>query len=100
MSSELNLIQMAWRAGKIVRGDSLLPAISQNKAKLVVCSSDMGDNRKKKVRDKCTFYKVPLLELDPEEFSRISGRAGKALGITDPGFAQAILKAAGKQVCD
>lgn len=95
MADPVNLLGLALRAGKTVRGDALLPAIAAGKIRLAVIQADMGANRKKKIMDKCKTYQVPLLELPVEQYERIGPKAGAALGITDRGFADAIEQAAG-----
>ena len=59
MNKITNLIQLAYRAGKVAKGDSLLVSIQKSQAKVVIVSSLCGQNRMKKIRDKCTFYNVP-----------------------------------------
>lgn len=89
----VSLLQMALRAGKTVRGDGLLPGISSGKVLLTVASDDLGNNTRKKLQNKSATAGVPLLWLDPLQFNEISQKAGKAYGVTDQGFADAILKA-------
>lgn len=104
--SIVGLLQLAMKAGRYVRGDGLIPAIQSNKAKLVVYDSEMGANRKKKLNDKCRSYQVPILEMNHDEFDSISTKAMKALAITDPGFAKAMIRKAGldentrSEICD
>lgn len=86
----VNLLQFAMAAGKTVRGDGLLPAIRSRKAKLIVLSTATGKNTRKKILDKCTSYSVPVVELEAEEFDRISRKAMTALAVTDDGFARKI----------
>ena len=84
------LIQMAMRAGKTIRGDGLLPAITSGKAKLVIYSSNCGDNRRNKLLNKCATAHIPCLEMPQEDFDRLSSKAMSSLGISDTGFARAI----------
>ncbi len=83
------------RAGKLVTGDeSVLKEVRSGEAKLVVIAEDASDNTKKKFRDKCSYYNVPILEV----FSRaeLGASIGKAervvIGVTDTGFAQMLQK--------
>lgn len=85
-------IQMAMRARACVMGDTLIRAIQNGNAKLVVYSSVCGANRTKKLKDKCAYYDVPLFEMEAEEFSCISNRAAMSLGITDQNLASGIMK--------
>ncbi|CDN44357.1 Probable ribosomal protein YlxQ [Paenibacillus sp. P22] len=89
----LSNLGMAMRAGKVITGDeTVLKAVRQGKARLVLVAADASDNTKKKYRDKCSSYGVPLAEA----FTRDS--LGQALGkeervivaITDSGFANMI----------
>jgi ribosomal protein L7Ae-like RNA K-turn-binding protein len=89
----LSLLGMAMRAGKIATGDeTVLKAVRQGKAHLVIVAGDASDNTKKKYRDKCSTYGVKLTEA----FDRIA--LGEALGkservliaITDAGFSKSI----------
>ncbi|WP_420849556.1 L7Ae/L30e/S12e/Gadd45 family ribosomal protein [Paenibacillus montanisoli] len=89
----LQMLGMAMRAGKLVTGDeTVLKAVQQGKAKLVIVAGDASDNTKKKFRDKCASYKVKHVEA----FDRITlGEAiGKServlLGVTDSGFSNSI----------
>ncbi|SDW26561.1 ribosomal L7Ae/L30e/S12e/Gadd45 family protein [Paenibacillus sp. CF384] len=89
----LNMLGMAMRAGKLVTGDeTVLKAVQQGKAKLVIVAGDASDNTKKKFRDKCTTYNVKLVEA----FDRITlgdaiGKSERVLiGVTDSGFSKSI----------
>ena len=65
MNKVTNLIQLAYRAGKVAKGDSLLVSIQKSQAKLVLVSSLCGQNRMKKIQDKCTYYNVPYIVVEP-----------------------------------
>ena len=52
------LLGIAARARKVATGDSVMAAIRQNKAKLVLLCTDCGSNAQKKIQDKCRFYGV------------------------------------------
>ena len=92
MNKWIQLVQMAMRAGKVKLGDNLIPSIQQKKAHLVLYSDICGKNRKKKIKDKCTTYTIPYVEVDEKEWQQISIRKISALAICDFGFARAILK--------
>lgn len=89
-SKASGLIQMAMRAGRTVRGDGLIPAITSGKVRLVLVSSACGDNRRKKLLDKCRTADIPCLEMPAAEFESLSSKAMSSLGISDAGFARAI----------
>ncbi|MBO6138032.1 MAG: ribosomal L7Ae/L30e/S12e/Gadd45 family protein [Lachnospiraceae bacterium] len=57
----LSLLGLAVKAGKVVSGEfSTENSIKRHKAKVVIVAEDASDNTKKKFRDKCKFYKVPI----------------------------------------
>lgn len=93
VNKAINLCQLAVRAGKFVRGDSLIGAIQSGKARVVLYSDACGANRLKKITDKCASFGVPCYAVEAAQFDKIGDKAGLALGITDKGFAQAIIKA-------
>ena len=92
MDKLIHLAMMAMRAGKVEMGDRLIPSIQQKKASIVLVSSSCGNNRKKKLKDKCTTYEIPYAEIPEEEFQKISTRSISSFAIADAGFAKAILK--------
>lgn len=90
VSPVVSRCQLALRAGKIARGDALIPSIQSRKAKLVICSQDCGENRKKKVKDKTSSFSVPLEMLPAELFDQINPGISGAFAVTDAGFAKSI----------
>ena len=79
------------RAGKLVTGEELTIAdIRRNKAKIVFVANDASENTKKKrVKDKSSYYEVPCFELFSEaEITQMIGRPRKVFGILDNGFAK------------
>ena len=90
MNKVTNLIQLAYRAGKVAKGDSLLVSIQKSQAKLVLVSSLCGQNRMKKIQDKCTYYNVPYRVVEP--LDDVSYKKMSAIAIVDSGFAKAIIE--------
>jgi ribosomal protein L7Ae-like RNA K-turn-binding protein len=88
----ISLIQLAIASGNTSKGDQLIGSIQSKKAKLVLFSSETGENRKKKIIDKCTTYNVDYLECDPSILDALSHRTIRSLAILDTGFASAIAK--------
>ncbi|OZU90281.1 50S ribosomal protein L7ae [Virgibacillus indicus] len=89
----LNMIGLAYKAGKCSLGeDAIVRDIQQKKAKLVLLASDTGVQTKKKLTDKCKFYKVPFLVADDREtLSQAIGKSQRvAIAILDAGFADKI----------
>ncbi len=92
MNKVTNLIQLAYRAGKVAKGDSLLVSIQKSQAKLVLVSSLCGQNRMKKIQDKCTYYNVPYIVVEPSVLDDVSYKKMSAIAIVDNGFAKAIIE--------
>lgn len=84
------LLQMAFRAGKIIRGDGLIPGIQSQKVKLVLYSCACGENRKKKLKNKSKSYGITCLEVSNEILDNVSYKPMSSLGVSDAGFAKAI----------
>lgn len=57
MNKEVQLLQLAIKAGKTVSGDRLIPAIQSQDVYLVLMNRTCGNNRKKKLRNKCAFIR-------------------------------------------
>ncbi|UFU01066.1 YlxQ family RNA-binding protein [Radiobacillus kanasensis] len=87
----LNLLGLAYRAKKCTLGEeSIIRDIQRNKAKLVLLASDIGQQTRKKITDKCTYYKIPWQVVDDRDtlshaLGKSSGRV--AVAILDQGFA-------------
>lgn len=91
----LSLLGLAKRAGKVASGEfSTETAVKAGKAYLVIVSEEASDNTKKKFNNTCTYYKVPIHFYGrKEELGRCIGAEFRAsLAVTDPGFAEAIIK--------
>jgi ribosomal protein L7Ae-like RNA K-turn-binding protein len=88
----LNLLGLAMRAGKLVTGEELtLKDIRNNTAKFVFVAADASENTRKKIKDKCSYYNVPVSEsLTQSEMSHAIGRSRMIIGINDQGFAAKI----------
>lgn len=88
-----NALALANRAGKVVSGDRVLPAIRNNSAKLVLIANEASDNTKKRYNDKSNFYKVPVVEVSSFELlSKAIGKHNRMyVAITDQNFATMIL---------
>ncbi|WP_274651504.1 L7Ae/L30e/S12e/Gadd45 family ribosomal protein [Paenibacillus humicola] len=89
----LSLLGMAMRAGKVVTGDdTVLKALRQGKARLVLVAGDASDNTKKKYRDKCATYGTRLLEaFDRTALGEAIGKPDRVIvAVADAGFASSI----------
>ncbi len=95
MSKALSQLGLATRAGKLVTGDELvLKMIRSSEAKLVIVAGDAAPNTRKKFRDKCATYEVPLMiGFDRERLGSSIGKPERVvLALTDQGFADMITK--------
>lgn len=96
----LNLFSLARKAGRIASGEfATEKAVKSKKAYLVCISEDASDNTKKKFRNMCDWYKVPVICLaDKENLGRSIGcQSRSSLAVLDQGFAGAIQKALGTE---
>ncbi|MBS4770174.1 ribosomal L7Ae/L30e/S12e/Gadd45 family protein [Carnobacteriaceae bacterium zg-ZUI240] len=93
---QLNLFGLATRAGMLVSGEeTVLSEVKKNKAKLVVIANDLSENTKKKMMDKCHYYKVDCIEqFTTIEMSQAIGKKRSILAFTDNGFANSFKKLA------
>ena len=92
-SNYLNLVGLAYRAGKCSLGEeTIVKDIQQRRAKLVLLANDIGPQTRKKITDKCTTYEVPFAIADDREtLSHAIGKSQRvAIAILDAGFAAKI----------
>ncbi len=89
MSNLNGLLGLATRARKVASGDSVLKSLQNKSAKLVLICEDTGNNTKKKLIDKCTYYEVPYGFIDSTILNQAIGEYNKkAVAILDEGFAK------------
>lgn len=91
----LQMLGLAQRAGRLVSGEFMTEsAVKSYGAYLVVIAQDVSENTRKKFRNMCEFYEVPIREYaTKDELGHSLGKEFRAsLAVTDEGFAQAILK--------
>lgn len=91
----LSMIGLATKAGKTVSGEFMTEReIKSGRVALVVVAGDSSDNTKKKFRDMCEFYKVPIYFYgDKDTLGHAMGKEFRAsLAILDEGFAKGIRK--------
>ena len=96
----LSLVGLATKAGKTVSGEfSTEKSVKTGKGYLVIVADDASENTKKKFRNMCEFYQVPICFLsDKEGLGRAMGKEFRAsLAVQDENFADAILKALEKE---
>ena len=91
----LSLISLATKAGRCASGEFMTEGQTKSgRASLVVVAEDASDNTKKKFRNMCEFYEVPVYFLaDKEELGKFCGKEFRAsLAVQDENFAKAMLK--------
>ena len=91
----LSLIGLATRAGKTASGEFCTEKeVKTGRAALVIVAGDASDNTKKKFRDMCEFYEVPIyFYKDKDTLGHAMGKEFRAsLVILDEGFAKGIRK--------
>ena len=91
----LSLIGLATKAGRTVSGEFMTEReVKSGQAALVIVADDSSDNTKKKFRDMCEFYKVPIYFYgDKDTLGHAMGKEFRAsLAILDEGFADGIRK--------
>ena len=91
----LSLIGLATKAGQTASGEFMTEReVKTGRAALVIVAGDSSDNTKKKFRDMCEFYKVPIYFYgDKDTLGHAMGKEFRAsLAISDEGFAKGVLK--------
>ncbi len=91
----LSLVSLATKAGKTVSGEfSTEKAVKDFTAELVIVAEDASDNTKKKFKNMCDFYEVPVYFYgDKDTLGHAMGKEFRAsLAVTDEGFAKGIRK--------
>ena len=94
----LSLVGLATKAGKVVSGEFMTAkSVKEGQAHLVIVAKDASDNTKKKFRNTCEYYQVPIyFYSDKVSLGKSMGKEFRAsLGILDKGFAQAIISKMG-----
>ncbi|WAA10754.1 YlxQ family RNA-binding protein [Fervidibacillus albus] len=90
----LSLLGLANRAGKIVTGEEfVIKEIQKGRAKLVVLTEDVSDQTLKKMKNKCSFYGVPLKQKGNRYAlgAAIGKHARVCVAVTDEGFAKKLI---------
>ena len=89
----LSLIGLATKAGKTVSGEFMTEKETKSgRAKLVIVAEEASENTKKKFRDMCAYYKVPIFFFeDMDTLGHAMGKEFRAsLAVLDEGFAKGI----------
>lgn len=91
----LSLIGLATKAGKTASGEFLTEReVKSGKAALVIVAGDASENTKKKFRNMCDYYKVPIYFYeDKDTLGHAMGKQFRSsLAVLDEGFAKGIRK--------
>lgn len=91
----LSLIGLATKAGRTVSGEfSTEKEVKSGRAALVIVADDASDNTKKKFKNMCDFYHVPIyFYKDKDTLGHAMGKEFRAMvAVTDAGFAKGIVK--------
>lgn len=94
-SKVLSLISLATKAGKTVSGEFCTEKeVKSGRAFAVVVAADASENTKKKFKNMCEFYKVPIyFYADKDTLGHAMGKEFRAsLAILDEGFAKGMKK--------
>jgi ribosomal protein L7Ae-like RNA K-turn-binding protein len=88
----VEVLGLARRANCLVSGESLWKAIKNNQVNVVVANNLIGNNNRKKLIDKCSFYSIRLLFVDHfEEISKSIGLDNRQMvGVANAGIAKLI----------
>lgn len=98
----LGTLGLAARARKTVTGtDGVCTALKDGKAFAVVTASDISDNTRKRLSDKCAFYGVTLIDAGVTQ-DRLGTALGKqsltaAAAVCDRSLADAVISVYGSE---
>ncbi|MGL4522886.1 MAG: YlxQ family RNA-binding protein [Bacilli bacterium] len=98
-----SLLGLCARARKLVTGEELvIKEVRTGKVKLVIMANDASERTKKTVRNKCSFYEVPLQEFGERTAlgQAIGKEARVIIGISDAGFAKSLKKLIAEHVSE
>ena len=95
LNKVLSLVSLATKAGKTVSGEfSTEKEVKTGRAALVIVADDASANTKKKFKNMCDFYEVPIyFYQDKDALGHAMGKEFRAsLAVLDEGFAKGIMK--------
>ncbi|MGN0242574.1 MAG: L7Ae/L30e/S12e/Gadd45 family ribosomal protein [Lachnospiraceae bacterium] len=88
-------LSLAMKAGHVASGEfATEKAVKSDLAELVVVSADASDNTKKKFRNMCSYYEVPIAFYGSKaELGHCIGKETRAsLAVIDKGLAESVWK--------
>lgn len=89
------MLGLAAKAGKVASGEFMTErVVKSGEVALVIVAEDVSENTKKKFKNMCEYYKVPVrIHGIKDELYCFTGKEFRAsLAITDKGLAQAVMK--------
>ncbi len=89
----LSMLGLAEKAGKVASGEfSTEKAVKSGRAFLVIVSEEASENTKKKFRNMCSFYEVPMyLYAAKDALGHAIGKEFRSsLAVMDEGFARSL----------
>ncbi len=92
--SILSLLSITMKSGNIKSGEfQTEEAVKGGQAGLVIIAEDASDNTKKKFKDKCTYYNVPIFFcFTKEEMAHAIGKTDRSsVAVTDQGLADSLI---------
>lgn len=95
MDNALRMVGIATKAGRTASGEFMTEnMVKSGKAALVIVAGDASDNTKKKFKNMCEFYDVPIrIYSTKDELGHAMGKEFRAsMAVTDEGLAQTIMK--------
>lgn len=95
-----SLLGFAKKAGKVINGtDMAVESVrsgKKNAVKLFILASDASANTEKRIRNTSEYYSVPMIvtQMAKSELAHTVGSVSEisVIGVTDTGFADAMLK--------
>ncbi len=91
----LGTLGLAMKSGNVVSGEFMTEqAVRAGTACLVIVAEDASDNTKKKFRNSCHYYQVPLAIFGNKDIlgNAIGKEFRASLAVLDQGFASSISK--------
>ena len=95
LNKALSMISLATKAGKTVSGEFCTEKeVKTGRAALVIVARDASENTKKKFRNMCDYYHVPIYFYeDKDTLGHAMGKEFRAsLAVLDAGFAKGIMR--------
>ena len=98
MTRLLSLLGLCARAGKLISGEkAVVAAVRGGSAHCVLLDAAAAANATKSVTDACAYRRIPLIRTQENALGIAIGKPGRmAVAVTDPGFAQSLIRLSGQ----